>query len=56
LVRLRVDVIITHTTPPVLAAKQVTTTIPIVFATAGDPVGTGLVSSLARPGGTAEEA
>jgi ABC-type uncharacterized transport system substrate-binding protein len=51
LVRLRVDVIITHTTPPVLAAKQVTTTIPIVFATAGDPVGTGLVSSLARPGG-----
>ena len=50
-VRLKVDVIVTSGTPPVLAAKQATTVIPIVFAAAGDPVGTGLVSSLARPGG-----
>ena len=50
-VRLNVDVILTHNTPPVLAAKQATSTIPIVFATAGDPIGTGVVSSLARPGG-----
>jgi putative ABC transport system substrate-binding protein len=50
-VTLNVDVILTHNTPTVLAAKQVTTTIPIVFATAGDPVGSGLVASLARPGG-----
>ena len=49
--RLKVDLILTHNTPPVLAAKQVTTVIPIVFATAGDPVGSGLVTSLARPGG-----
>jgi putative ABC transport system substrate-binding protein len=44
-------VIVTHNTPPPLAAKQATSVIPIVFATAGDPVGTGLVASLARPGG-----
>jgi putative ABC transport system substrate-binding protein len=50
-VRLKVDVIVTHSSPPVLAAKQATLVIPIVFATAGDPVGTGLVASLARPGG-----
>ena len=50
-VRLNVDVILTHNTPPVLAAKQATSVIPIVFATAADPVGTGLVASLARPGG-----
>ena len=50
-IRLNVDVILTHNTPTVLAAKQATTTIPIVFATAGDPVGSGLVASLARPGG-----
>ena len=50
-VRLKVDLILTHNTPPVLAAKQATSVIPIVFASAGDPVGTGLVASLARPGG-----
>jgi putative ABC transport system substrate-binding protein len=50
-VRLKVDVIVTHNTPPVLAAKQATSVIPIVFATAGDPVGSGVVASLARPGG-----
>jgi ABC-type uncharacterized transport system substrate-binding protein len=51
LVRLNVDVILTHNTPPTLAAKQATSLIPIVFATAGDPVGSGVVASLARPGG-----
>src|SRR5438876_1023158 len=51
LVRLNVDVIVTHNTPQVLAAKQATSVIPIVFAVAGDPVGTGIVASLARPGG-----
>src|SRR6266508_7051131 len=50
-VRLKVDVILTHNTPPVLAAKQATSVIPIVFATAGDPVGSSIVASLARPGG-----
>ena len=50
-VRLKVDVILTHNTSPVLAAKQATSVIPIVFATAADPVDTGLVASLARPGG-----
>ena len=51
LVRLNVDVIVAPTTPAVRAARQATTTIPIVFAVVGDPVGTGVVSSLARPGG-----
>jgi putative tryptophan/tyrosine transport system substrate-binding protein len=51
LVRLKVDVILTHNTPPVLAVKQATSVIPIVFASAGDPIGTGVVASLARPGG-----
>jgi ABC transporter substrate binding protein len=50
-VRLKVDVIVTHNTLPALAAKQATSAIPIVFATAGDPLGTGIVASLARPGG-----
>jgi putative tryptophan/tyrosine transport system substrate-binding protein len=50
LVRLKVDVIVASTTPPSLAAKQATAVIPIVFAAATDPIGTGLVASLARPG------
>ena len=50
-VRLNVNVIVTYGTPPTKAAKQATTVIPIVFAAAADPVGGGLVSSLARPGG-----
>jgi ABC-type uncharacterized transport system substrate-binding protein len=50
-VRRKVDVIITAGTAAVSATKQATPVIPIVFATAGDPVGTGLVASLARPGG-----
>jgi ABC-type uncharacterized transport system substrate-binding protein len=50
-VRNKVDVIVTVATPPTLAAKQATAVIPIVFAAVSDPVGTGLVASLARPGG-----
>jgi ABC transporter substrate binding protein len=49
--RLKVDVIVTAGTAAVVTAKQATSVIPIVFAVAGDPVGTGLVASLARPGG-----
>jgi len=49
LVRLKVDVILTQATPPTDAAKQATSLIPIVFVAAGDPVGAGLVASLARP-------
>jgi putative ABC transport system substrate-binding protein len=51
LVRLRVDLIVTFFTPAALAAKQATRDIPIVMAGAGDPVATGVVASLARPGG-----
>ena len=50
-VRRKVDVIVTSGTAAVVTAKQATSVIPIVFAVAGDPVGTGLVASLARPGG-----
>jgi putative ABC transport system substrate-binding protein len=50
-VRRKVDVIVTSATAAIVAAKQATSVIPIVFAAAGDPVGTGLVASLARPGG-----
>jgi putative ABC transport system substrate-binding protein len=51
LVRLKVDIIVAFQTPPSAAAKEATSEIPIVIAPAGDPVGTGLVRSLARPGG-----
>ena len=51
LVRLKVDVLVTHGTPGTRAAKQATSTIPIVMAVSGDAVATGLVASIARPGG-----
>ena len=51
LVRLKVDVLVTSSTPATLAAKNATRTIPIVFMGVGDPVASGLVDSLARPGG-----
>ena len=50
-VRSKVDVIFTSGTPPTVAAKRATSEIPIVFAPAGDPLASGLVASLARPGG-----
>jgi len=50
-VRMKVDVFVTHGTASVMAAKQATSFIPIVFPVAGDPVGTGLVASLPRPDG-----
>ena len=50
-VQLKVDVIVTWGTPSTIAARQATSIIPIVSAAMGDPVGTGLVASLARPGG-----
>src|SRR4030095_1307508 len=51
LVRLKVDVIFTSSTPGVLAAKRASSTTPIVFGAINDPVAAGLVASLARPGG-----
>ena len=51
LVQLKVDVIVTAGSPAISAAQKATTTIPIVMASAGDPVGSGFVKSLARPGG-----
>lgn len=50
-VKLKLDIIVTESTVNVLAAKQATSLIPIVFAVAADPIGMGLVASLARPGG-----
>ena len=50
LVRQRVDIIVAHFTPAATEAKKATSDIPIVMAWAGDPVGTGLISTLARPG------
>ena len=51
LVELHVDIIVTVGVPPALAAKRATSTIPIIAALVGDPIGAGLVTSLARPGG-----
>lgn len=51
LVQMKVDVIVAAATPSAQAARQATNTIPVVMLRAGDPVGTGLVASLARPGG-----
>ena len=51
LASLKVDVLHAFSTPAVIAAQNATTTIPIVFSAVGDPVGTGIVSSLARPTG-----
>ena len=51
LVRLNVDLIVTRGTPAVMAAKNATGTVPVVMAASGEPVGTGVVAGLARPGG-----
>jgi putative ABC transport system substrate-binding protein len=53
LARLQVDAIIAYTTPGAIAARKATNSIPIVFLFVGDPVGAGVVPSLARPGGNA---
>jgi putative ABC transport system substrate-binding protein len=53
LVRLKVDVIVTHSAEPVLAAKRETAVIPIIFPVVADPVGSGVVASLTRPDGNA---
>jgi len=50
-IKLKPDIIVAYTTPGGLAAKKATSTIPIVVGPVGDPVGTGIVASLARPGG-----
>jgi putative ABC transport system substrate-binding protein len=52
LIGLKVDIIVTAGTPAAVAAKQATSMIPVVMAIVADPVGEGLVGSLARPGGT----
>lgn len=52
LIRLKVDVIVTAGTPAALAVKRATTAIPLVMVAVGDPVGTGLIASLSRPGGS----
>jgi putative ABC transport system substrate-binding protein len=54
-VRLPADVIVTFSTPAALAAKRATTTVPIVMALVGDPVRSGIVASLAQPGGNITE-
>src|SRR5712691_6662349 len=51
LLREKVDLIVSSNTPAIRAAKQATTTVPIVMAAVGDPIASGLVSNLARPGG-----
>src|SRR5262249_10791421 len=51
LIAAKVDLIVTAGTPAALAVKKATTTVPLVMVAVGDPVGTGLVPSLARPGG-----
>ena len=56
LIRLNVDVIVATGTLAPIAAKRATTTIPIVMTTAGDPLGSGLVASLAKPGGKCHRA
>jgi putative ABC transport system substrate-binding protein len=53
LIALKVDVIVTAGTPAALAVKKATTSLPLVMVAVGDPVGTGLVASLSRPGGNA---
>ena len=53
LIAMKVDVIVTAGTPASLAVKKATTSIPLVMAAVGDPIGVGLVASLARPGGNA---
>src|SRR5262245_64533303 len=53
LIRLKVDVIVTHSAEPVLAAKRATAIIPIIFPVLGDPLGSGVVASLTRPEGNA---
>jgi len=51
LLRLKVDVLVTYSTPGAMAAKNATRSVPVVIASASDPVATGIVASLARPGG-----